>query len=220
MRLGSERVPNKNTRRFADVDGGLCELKLRQLLSSRLINDIIISTNDPEVTAISRKFNSDKIKIIQRPDELALSSTSTDDLIKYVPSIMSKAHILWTHVTSPFISAKIYDDMIDAYFYNIETHDSLMTVTKLQKFIWDEAKPINYDRDIEKWPRTQTLESLWEVNSGAFITRHEIYTEKFDRIGEKPYLFELDELISCDIDWFSNFNFAEAIYKSCLPKYE
>ena len=115
MRAGSERIPKKNTKSFAGIDGGLCSIKLKQILKSKLVNRVIVSTNDPEVVDISNAFNSEKIKVILRPEELASSSTSTDDLIKYVPEIMPEGHILWTHVTSPFISPDIYDQIIKTY---------------------------------------------------------------------------------------------------------
>jgi CMP-N-acetylneuraminic acid synthetase len=214
LRAGSERIPKKNTKSFAGIDGGLCSIKLKQLLKSKLVKNVIVSTNDPEVVEISNAFNSKKIKVVLRPEELASPSTSTDDLIKYVPEIMPEGHILWTHVTSPFIGPDIYDKIIKTYFENIDHYDSIMTVTKLQKFIWNTYKPINYDRSVEKWPRTQTIEPLWEVNSGAFIASKEIYKKCMDRIGLKPYLFHLSEEISFDIDWLPDFNIAEAIYKS------
>jgi CMP-N-acetylneuraminic acid synthetase len=212
MRAGSERVPKKNTKTFAGIDGGLCKIKLRQLLECRLIESIFVSTNDPEVIDIARGFKSKKIKIVQRPNELASSSASTDDLIRYVPEIMPEGHILWTHVTSPFIGADTYDQIIETYLQNLSRHDSLMTVTKLQKFIWNDAEAVNYDRSVEKWPRTQTLNPLWEVNSGAFITSKATYEHRMDRIGIKPYLFQLSSEVSFDIDWLPDFYMAEALY--------
>ena len=214
MRAGSERVPKKNTKPFAGIDGGLCSIKLKQLLLSSRVGNIFVSTNDPDVIDISNGFNSNRIKIIQRPDELASSFASTDDLIKYVPEIMPDGHILWTHVTSPFLGPDIYDKIVEKYFENVGYYDSLMTVTKLQKFIWNDKGPINYDHSIEKWPRTQTIEPLWEVNSGAFIATKEIYTERMDRIGSRPYLFQLSEEISFDIDWLPDFTMAETIYQT------
>ena len=214
MRAGSERVPKKNTKSFAGIDGGLCSIKLKQLLGSSRVGNIFVSTNDPDVIDISNGFNSNRIKIIQRPDELASSFASTDDLIKYVPEIMPEGHILWTHVTSPFLGPDIYNKVIKKYFENVGYYDSLMTVTKLQKFIWNDKGPINYDHSIEKWPRTQTIEPLWEVNSGAFIATKEIYRERMDRIGSRPYLFQLSEEISFDIDWLPDFTMAETIYQT------
>ena len=214
MRAGSERVPQKNTRTFCGVNGGLCAIKIKQLLKSNLIEDIFVSTNDPHVINISNKLNSSRIRVRVRSDELASSSTSTDDLIKYVPEIMPEGHILWTHVTSPFIGPDVYDRIIEAYFKNIEHHDSLMTVTKLQKFIWNDTAPINYDYNVEKWPRTQTLKPLWEVNSGAFITTKKIYEQGSDRIGARPYLFPLDAEVAFDIDFLPDFKLAEALYSA------
>ena len=127
MRAGSERVPNKNTKTFSGVKGGLCKIKLEQLIKCSFIDSILVSTNDPEVVKIANTFNSKKIRVIIRPNELASSSSSTDDLIKYVPEIMPDGHILWTHVTSPFIGPDIYDQIIETYFANIEHTDSLIS---------------------------------------------------------------------------------------------
>ena len=218
MRAGSERVPEKNTKSFAGVEGGLCSIKLKQLLDSHLIEKIFVSTNDPEVVNISKSFNSNRIEVIPRPNELASSSASTDDLIKYVPDIMPDGHILWTHVTSPFLDADIYNQIIEAYFQNIGQNDSLMTVTMLQKFVWNDTSPINYDQSVEKWPRTQTIKPLWEINSGAFIATRKNYIERRDRIGLRPYLFQLNGEIAFDIDWLSDFKMAEVIYQSGCRK--
>lgn len=217
MRAGSERVPEKNTRSFAGITGGLCKIKLRQLLRCTQIDKIFVSTNDTKVINISKSFGSQKIKIIRRPDILASSSASTDDLIKYVSEIMPEGHIMWTHVTSPFIGSETYSRIIEAYFKNLHLYDSLMTVTKLQKFIWNNVEPINYDVTIEKWPRTQMIEPLWEVNSGAFIATKKIYKKRMDRVGDTPFLFPLDREISFDIDWFLDFKIAEALYAQAGP---
>ena len=213
MRAGSERVPKKNTKSFAGMEGGLCKIKLEQLIACEFIKMVYVSTNDPDVMQISNGFNSKKIKVISRPDELASSMASTDDLIKYVPEIMPDGHILWTHVTSPFIGPDDYYQIIKTYLQNLDSFDSLMTVTKVQKFIWNDSAPVNYDRSVEKWPRTQTIDPLWEVNSGVFIASKEIYEDKLDRIGNKPYLYKLSDEVAFDIDWLSDFRMAEAMYR-------
>ena len=87
-----------------------------------------------------------------------------------------------------------------------------MTVTKLKKFIWNDSEPVNYDRSLEKWPRTQTIETLWEVNSGVFLAPKVIYERRMDRIGKTPYLFELSDEIAFDIDWLPDYKIAETLY--------
>lgn len=219
MRAGSDRVLRKNTRAFSGVNGGLCRIKIKELLKCKNLDRIIVSTDDPTVVKICNEFCSAKIQIVPRPHALASSIASTDDLIKYVPEIMPKGHILWTHVTSPFITSNIYDELISEYFKRLSNFDSLMTVTKLQKFIWNDDGPFCYDREVEKWPRTQTISPLWEVNSGAFLASKDIYLKNHDRIGDKPYLFELDQVVSFDIDWLPDFEIAEKLY-AAQQRYE
>jgi CMP-N-acetylneuraminic acid synthetase len=213
-RKGSERVPNKNIRDFAGVTGGLLFIKLEQLLKSKRIDEIILSSNDAQVFEISSSFKNEKIVPVRRPNHLGLSSTSTDDLIAYAAELIPDGTILWTHVTSPFITAELYDQIIDRY-YNILNHfDSLMTVSVLRKFIWNETGAVNYDRRLEKWPRTQTLKPLYEVNSGAFIADSSVYRQQKDRIGNTVFLYELSDKESFDIDWQEDFDMAEIIYKT------
>ncbi|MHA7059240.1 acylneuraminate cytidylyltransferase family protein [Aquimarina sp. M1] len=214
-RLGSQRIPQKNTKDFAGVKGGLLKIKLNTLLQVSGIDTIVVSTNDPEVIAVSKSFKNKKISIDIRPDHLATSSTSTDDVVKYVPSIIEDNHILWTHVTSPFISVSTFEKAIGKYL-STNNFDSLMTVNKVQTFLWDKEKPINYDRSVEKWPRTQTLPEFFEINSGFFISSRQNYLKYGDRIGAKPYLYVTEGYESLDVDWPEDFQLAEMIYKQKL----
>lgn len=217
-RAGSERVPKKNTRRFAGVEGGLLKIKLSQLTACREVDSVVLSTNDQEVIDIAEAMSDGKIIIDRRPEHLATSKTSTDDLVRYVPEVITDGVVLWTHVTSPFIDGSVYDKAIVQYRELLAkgTHDSLMSVTALRTFIWDKSGPVNYDRNKEKWPRTQTIDPVFEINSGIFIAGIDVYRNLQDRIGERPYLFETDDIESFDIDWEEDFYIAEAIYSQQL----
>ena len=161
-RKGSERVKNKNTRPFANIEGGLVENKLKQLLATKHIDEIIFSSNDETCMDIAAKFRFDnRLKIIPRPEELCLSSTNLQDLICYVPTITDAEHIIWGHVTTPLADASVYDNAILEYLKRIhEGYDSLISVTELKNFLLDvHGKMINNTTNIP-WPRTQDLESL------------------------------------------------------------
>ncbi|MGY6648132.1 acylneuraminate cytidylyltransferase family protein [Wenyingzhuangia sp. IMCC45574] len=214
-RAGSQRIPNKNTKEFAGVEGGLLEVKLRSLINATLVDKIVVSTNDKKVMEIAEGINHKKIVIDVRPEYLAMSSTSTDDVVDYVPTIIEDEHILWTHVTSPFITSDSINRGIKKYYENLDKgYDSLMTVNKIQTFLWGEdEKAYNYDREVEKWPRTQTLPPLYELNSGFFINSRENYIALKDRIGVKPYLLQSEGYEKIDVDWPDDFLLAEMIYK-------
>ncbi len=214
-RAGSERVINKNTRQFAGIEGGLLRIKLNQLVSCDHIEKIVLSTDDQKVIDVAKLFGG-KVKIDIRPPELATSDAKTDDLVRYVSTIISDPHILWTHVTSPFTNETLYSKAINEYFSALKSNsnDSLMSVTLLRTHIWNrEGSPINYDRKIEKWPRSQWVEPLMEVNSAIFINSRKNYIDLEDRIGLKPMFFEMDQIESLDIDYEDDFLLAESIYK-------
>ncbi len=214
-RAGSERVKKKNTRPFAGFEHGLLELKLRQLSKVKDISDIIISTNDPVVSDYSnyfrRKFDS-RVSVIERPDELGLSSTSMSDFIRYAATLKKSGTMLMTHVTHPFVTSSVFSDLIAAWnVAEYQGHDSLVTVTKLHKFIWDEDGPYNYDNSVEKWPRSQDIKPLFEINHAAYLMPFSKMRELGDRVGDKPCLHELPESIAMDIDWEDQFKLLEDI---------
>lgn len=209
-RKGSERVPMKNIRPFGSYEYGLLEIKLNQLLACSAIGRTVLSTNDDEIIKYAESLKEPRLDIHRRSEYLASNLTSTDDLVKHAGELISSGHILWTHVTSPFIGALLYSDIIKVYFESIaKGHDSLMTTTPLQGFFWNEEGPINYDRSIEKWPRTQTLPLLHEINSAVFLTSAEVYKRSLDRIGAAPFLYKLDKLTGHDIDWEEDFVLAQ-----------
>lgn len=211
-RKGSERVQRKNIRTFAGVEHGLIAIKLGQLRKAKKIDQIVLSTDDDEVLEYAASLAEPRLKLHKRKSELASSATSTDELVDHVLELIPDGHILWTHVTSPFITAEHYDQMVERYQAALkEGFDSLMTTTEIQNFIWKDGIPINYDRSIEKWPRTQTLLPVHEVNSGAFIAAADIYRRYNDRIGRSPFLYPLSKLVGFDIDWPEDFAIAECI---------
>jgi CMP-N-acetylneuraminic acid synthetase len=216
-RQGSERVPRKNIKPFAGYEFGLIQIKIKQLLDARLIDEIVISTDDKSIIDYAESIEDARLIIHNRDVRLASSTTSTDDLVAHALELIPEGHILWTHVTSPFINSAKYDEIIESYFAQLGNgFDSLMTTTLIHSFLWQHGQPLNYDRLKEKWPRSQTLEAVDEVNSGAFLASSNIYREHNDRIGKAVYLHHLDKLVSHDIDWPADFIIAECLAEKRL----
>lgn len=218
-RQGSERVPRKNIMPFAGHEHGLVELKLYQLAQANEVDEIVLSTNDTDILEYVAMLDMPKLRVHHREEDLASSSTSTDALVAHALELIPEGEILWTHVTSPFINARHYDEIVRCYREKcLSGYDSLMTVTELYGFLWQHKVPLNYDRQKEKWPRTQTLSPIQEVNSGVFLASSNIYRIFNDRIGEHPYLHVLDKLVSHDIDWPEDFVVAECMAEKGLVK--
>lgn len=217
-RAGSVRVPHKNTRPFYEKES-LFDIKIQQLLRCEHVNSIIFSTDDTLLIKHVENIKSDKIIIDRRPEYYAGDTTTTGELIKYAATKLTGEHVLWTHVTSPFINEVDYSNLIKAYFESLRKgFDSLMTVTKHQKFILDHAGNFNYDREEDAWPRTQTLNAFYEIDSGAFLAPISAYQANSDRIGAKCFLYEQDKIKSLDIDEISDFEICKLIYESKQSK--
>lgn len=218
-RKGSERVKNKNTRPFAGIEGGILKIKLEQLLSIDRVRRIYVSTNDEDTMRITRAFGNSRISLVERPENLCLSSTVIEEFIDYIPTVVDADHIFWVHATAPFADREVLEGALDYYEQDVlraNNHDSLLSVTKIQQFLWSpkERKCVNYDRNVVKWPRTQDLEPLYEINHAFYINSRENYLRYHDRIGENPALYELDKIHSFDIDWDEDFLLAEMIYNN------
>jgi len=217
-RKGSQRVKNKNTKPFGGYAGGLLELKLKQL-SKLDVDQVIFSTNDELSIAFAEKMIQDFpiLKIDIRPNHLASSTANLSDLIAYVGEIVMTEHILWTHVTSPMVDDKTYIDAINKYKSALETgYDSLMSVTSFKNFLWNEDRKDIINRSSNnniRWPQTQDLEDLYEINSAIFIAPKKIYRKNLDRLGNKPYLYKMSKIESVDVDWEDDFKIAEAVYE-------
>jgi len=218
LRAGSQRVKNKNTKDFAGIKGGLTYLKIRELLKVKQMNKCYISSDDLNVLRIAEAFNDPRLVIVKRPDELCQSDTTVENLTQYIRELVDDEHIFWVHATAPFVSYKTFIRAWMEYCDQVigeDNNDSLMSVTKIQQFIWsdEEKKVINNSCVNSRWPQTQDLTPLYEINHAFYINAKTNYS---DRIGKNPICYELDKLESMDIDWPDDFELAEKIYRLSL----
>lgn len=213
-RAGSQRVKDKNIRDFAGES--LIKIKLKQLLKVPEVSRIIVSTDDPKVKDIVNNLNEDKIEISHEELDRSDIGSNNESMVRYFANKFDiDGHFLWTHVTSPFITEETYSKAIKLYLENLGKNDSLVSVIKIQKYLWDEnGHSFNYDHSAEKWPKTQTLKPIYEINSGIFLLPYSLMREKQDRIGDKPIYFETTKLENFDIDWQEDFDLALMLWTS------
>lgn len=220
-RAGSERVKSKNTRPFAGFEHGLLELKLKQLTAVEQLEEIIVSTNDPVVAEFSGKFSAaqdPRVTVIERPDKLGRSSTPMSEFIQYLGGLREKGTMLMTHVTHPFMNSGIFAELIQAWTRAAaQGHDSMLTVTKLHTFLWDaQGRPFNYDDSEEKWPRSQDIDPLFEINHAAYLIPFRTVLAAGDRVGRNPFMYEMSGQAVMDIDWEDQFHLLQDIARAKL----
>ena len=203
-RANSRRVKNKNIRPFAG--SSLLERKLLQLKGIKEIDAIYVNSDSNKILKIAKKYN---VNTIKRDRKYALSSSKINDVYVNVVKPVVSEHILFIHITSPFVKTSSIRKCIKKYFSLQRKYDSLATVTKFKKFLWHKSKPQNYK--ISKMPRSQDLPNYYYLNFAVNIMPKELILKKKNIIGNKFYPYFLNDIESFDIDTMDEFNTAEKI---------
>ena len=91
-------------------------------------------------------------------------------------------------------------------------YDSLTTVNKVQEYLWENGKAINYDP--ENHPRSQDLPIYHALNFAISIIPRELMISRKSILGKNPYQLMITDIEAIDIDTMTDFEIAENIYKS------
>jgi N-acylneuraminate cytidylyltransferase len=216
MKGHSERVPNKNMRSFAG--NPLFHTIIKSLLEVPLISTIVINTDSEIIKEDAIKNFGEKIKVISRPNELCGDFVSMNDIIAYdLTQLNEYNYFIQTHSTNPLLSVNSIKNACNFFLENINNYDSIFSVTRIQTRLYSqEGKPVNHNPN--QLIRTQDLPPLFEENSNFYIfSKKSFLQNKNQRIGTKPYMYELNKLEAIDIDEEEDFILAETLYKT-FPK--
>lgn len=204
MKLNNQRLPQKNTKPFTNGKP-LCHYILSTLSTVDNIDEIYVYCSNPDIQEL---FPNDKIKFLQRSVSLDQNTTTMNDVLKkFANTVYSDIYIL-THATAPFLSKESFEKGLEAVYSG--EYDSAFTAEKVQDFLWKDGKPFNYKLD--NIPRTQDLPAIYKETSGFYIFKRDVITENNRRIGDKPYIVEIDKIESVDIDDKEDFIIADAIF--------
>lgn len=202
MKLNSERVKNKNIRKF-DNGKPLCSYILNTLNEVNNLDDVYVYCSDERI----KEYIPNGIKFLKRSSELDQSTTKINEVLKAFAIDVDANYYVLTHATAPFISKETIEKGIE--IIKDGEYDSLFTVTKLQDFLWKDNKPFNYS--LNSIPRTQDLEPLYEETCGLYIYSRDLILNEDRRIGDKPYLLEVSKIEALDIDTEDDFFISNAV---------
>jgi CMP-N-acetylneuraminic acid synthetase len=196
MRHHSVRVPGKNYRLMAGKP--LFQHILTTLLNCPEISQIVVDTDSGEIIqGIQRDFP--EVRVINRPDHLTADSIPMNEILMHDTGLFPADLYLQTHSTNPLLKSETISKAIQTLTQNFPAYDSLFSVTRLQTRFWDGlARPLNHNPAILL--RTQDLPPIYEENSCIYLFTRATLENKRNRIGERPYMFEIDRSEAFDID--------------------
>ncbi len=203
VKLNNQRLPQKNTKSFTNGKP-LCTYILSTLLKCRGIDEIYVYCSNPEI----QEYIPEGIRFLERSKTLDQDTTKMNEVLScFAREVPAEIYIM-THVTSPFIRIQSIEAGLEAV--KSGKYDSAFAAKRLQEFLWKDGKPYNYE--LSSIPRTQDLPVLYEETSGFYIYRSNIIKEMNRRIGDVPYIVDVNKIESCDIDELEDFLIADAIY--------
>lgn len=206
VKASSERVENKNTRPFHDTT--LFELKLRQLKRVKGFSNIIISSEDDKLLNIAVVNGFD---VHRRDPKYSTGMVPMSEVYSYIASEIEGEHIAWVNVTNPLAESKVYEDAIKIYENLDSDYDCLLSAYEVKEYLFYNGRPVNFKPN--PWPRSQDLSGVCAISFVVNILRRGDMVKWGSCVGDRPYFYILDSVISTDIDFQWNFDFCEMIYK-------
>ena len=208
VRKGSERVKNKNFKKFSNKN--LLIYKILTLKKVKNLDDIIINTDSDKAISIAKKLG---VSFFRREDYFASSECSNSDFWANVASSTNSKYILFTHCTNPMISFKTYEKTIKTFFsLNFKNFNSLNTVTDVKEFLFLKNKPLNFNPN--KSPNSQNLPNIVKLNFAINILSTNYMKKNKTIIGNKPFFYNLDQIEGHDVNTEYEFKFAEYLFKN------
>lgn len=209
IKMNNERLPGKNIKPFDDGKS-ILSLILEKIQSANNIDEIYVFCSDESI----REYLPKEVKLIIRDKKLDTAKATSQDIINSFISEVDADIYLLAHATSPFIKSSNIELCIDKVKNN--NYDSAFTAHKLQKLMWSENKPLNFDPT--NIPRTQDLVPIYEEVSAAYVFKKETFKNYNRRIGINPYICSVSLIESVDIDEYEDFELANCIYMNMLRK--
>lgn len=219
-RGGSKGIPRKNIRLLGGKP--LISHTIEMGLESKYVDELVVTTDDDEISFVAEKFGA---KTIKRDGKLAEDSIPLDPVI-YDATLQQEGKInenydivITVQPTSPLLKTKTLDlaieRLIDSWNNKNENeqYDTIIAVVDDRHLSW------GYDEEAEKYYplyeerlNRQYLPKAYKETGSIFASKREFVTEN-SRLGNNIGLIEISKQESIDIDNYEDWWVAERILK-------
>lgn len=202
IKLNSQRVPHKNILPLGEKP--LAWHIFETLRNVSGIDEIYAFCSDAQI----KDYIPQEVIFLERSQSLDGNLVRAEALYEaFIKEVDADVYIV-THTTAPFIRSQTITKALNKVL--IEDYDSAFAVQKKQTFAWFQGRPLNYD--LKSIPRTQDMEPVYIETSGFFIFRKEVFVQMHQRIGQHPFMQEVDDIEAVDIDNWEDYHFAQKLW--------
>jgi len=214
-RGGSKGIPRKNIKQLFGKP--LIVWTIEHAKKSRYIGRITVSTEDKEISEISKKYGAE---VIERPEELAKDETPTIDVIFHVLRVQAENFepglVVLLQPTSPLRNAQDIDNAIELFLKN--DCESVVSVCEVEHSLYWSfeienryLKPIFGGKYLNM--RRQDLSKVYTPNGAIYVSTPEILRKYKSFYCSKTIPYIMPPERSVDIDNEIDFMLAELLMR-------
>ena len=206
-RGGSKGIPRKNLRILNGKPLIYYSIN-KSNFSKKYETDIFVTTDDDEISVLSKKFGAETIK---RDNNISNDNATLDPVIYHafqnIKQIKNTSYsaVITLQPTSPLLSNQTLESAVD-YFFE-QKLDTLISGINDSHLTWG-FKDGRYFPNYEKRVNRQLLPKVYKETGGFVITRPQFVKEE-SRFGEKIEIFPVPKKDGVDIDDFDDWNLCE-----------
>ncbi len=214
-RGGSKGVARKNIRLLNGKP--LIAWSIEQAKNSMLIDEVYVSTDDPEIKKIAEEYGA--IVPFLRPAELSSDTASTESAVMHfiewadVEKVVIN-NIILVQATSPLRYSRQFDEAITLFLE--KEADSLVSVSRIHGFFWTNFSNPKPTYDIFNRPRRQDIEPdqhTYIENGSFYISKVDIYRKYQNRLAGKIIMYEMSREEAFEIDHEIDFKINDLLMK-------
>lgn len=207
IKLNSVRVPKKSIKEFYDGTP-LIHFVQKVCIESKEIDETYVYCSDESI----KEFLLPGIKFLKRPKELDLDTANSNTIItEFIKEVDADIYVE-AHATAPFSKAKTIDLLVEKV--RSGKFDSAFCAESVKSFLWQEGKPLNFNP--QNFPRTQDLPLILAEADEAYVFSKDTFIKYRRRVGNNPYIHEVDKIEAIGIDYPIDFEIANALYKEVV----
>ena len=217
-RGGSKGIPRKNIKLLNGKP--LISYSIDASNSCSLIDDTYVSTEDAEISEISKGNNAE---VIERPDELAGDDSSSIDVILHVLDYLENKGELpdlfvLLQPTSPLRTSEDIEASINSFLES--DCDSLVSVCALDhrsllNFSLEDGFLVQNNNESLFNSRRQDIPTHYSLNGAIYITTPEFIRKNKSFYSDKTIPHVMSKEKSIDIDTSFDFKLAEFLLNEC-----
>jgi len=210
-RMGSQRVPGKMLRPFAETT--LTDILFDKLSQSTILpkSNIYFSAYEDELKEVAKKHN---INVFHRSKDSAFAETDMKLIYEWHDKLPFK-YVVLISACNPLLTIETIDGFLKSF---IESNkEGAFAVFEKKTYYWDKSgKPIT-DWKNASIMNTKLVEPIYEAAHCLYASRLDIINKGYwmdTNYPPQPELYVMKELEAFDIDYEWQFQLGEQLYKT------